>query len=200
MRMDVARTRLDELLAEARRSAHALADELEQVGDQHDLISHMLVGVTQLHASLKLTDIVAAIAETLINLIGTEDFALFVRDEPNGRFEKLWSTGPTAAQLGAFAAGQGPYGRAVESGEIALDAGSVATIPLAGSLTPGVFACVVICTLVAHKPKLTARDHQLLATFAEHGARSLEAAIRLAHVPSTPMTVAELRNVLEDPR
>jgi hypothetical protein len=198
--MDVARTRLDELLAEARRSAHALADELEQVGDQHDLIANLFVGVTQLHASLKLGDIVPALAETLINLIGTEDFALFVRDAPSGRFEKLWSTGKKAAELGAFAVGQGPLGRAVASGEIAYGGGSVATIPLAGSLQPGVFAAVVICTLVAHKPALTARDHQLLATFADHGARALEAAIRLAHVPSPSMSVAELKHVLEETR
>src|SRR3954447_16890908 len=98
MRIDAAKSHLDGLLQEARSSAHALADELEQVGDEHDLISHLFVGVAQLHASLKLHEIVAAIAETLINLVGTEDFALFVRDETSGRFEKLWSTGREAAQ------------------------------------------------------------------------------------------------------
>jgi hypothetical protein len=197
MRMDVAKTRLDELLQEARRSAHALADELEQVGDQHDLISHMFVGITQLHASLRLADIVTALAETLINLVGTEDFALFLRDEPAGRFEKLWSTGRNAAHLGAFTAGQGPLGRAVASTDIAYGAGSIATIPLGGSLQPGVFGAVVICSLVAHKPALAARDHQLLSMVADHGARALEAAIRLSRVPSTPTSVAEIKRVLE---
>jgi hypothetical protein len=198
MRIDAAKSRLDELLTEARSSAHALADELEQVGDEHDLISHLFVGVAQLHASLKLRDIVAAVAETLINLVGTEDFALFVRDETSGRFEKLWSTGPKASQLGGFAGGQGAFGRAVAGDGIVYDEGSVATIPLAGSLQPGCFAAVVVCSLVGHKPALTARDHQFLATFAEHGARALEAAIRLAQAPSMPTSVGELKRALEE--
>jgi hypothetical protein len=199
MRMEAAKSRLDELLTEARRSAHELADELEQVGDQHDLLSHLFVGVAQLHASLKLTDIVAALAETLINLVGTEDFALFVRDEATGRYEKLWSVGDNAARLSGFAEGQGSFGRAVETGAIVYDSGSVATIPLPGSLSPGCFAAVVMCRLVAHKPSLTERDHQLLLTFAEHGARALEAAIRLAQLPSAP-PLAELKRVLEEAR
>jgi hypothetical protein len=200
MRIDAAKSHLDGLLQEARRSAHALADELEQVGDQHDLISHLFVGVAQLHASLKLTDIVAALAETLINLVGTEDFALFVRDEATGRYEKLWSTGLNAAHLGSFADGQGSFGRAVSSGAIVYDSGSVATIPLASSFGSGSFGAVVMCRLVGHKPSLTERDHQFLLTFADHGARALEAAIRLAQPPSTPTSIAELKRALEEAR
>jgi len=198
--MEAAKSHLDGLLIEARRSAHALADELEQVGDQHDLISHLFVGVAQLHASLKLSDIVAALAETLINLVGTEDFALFVRDGASGRFEKLWSTGINAARLEGFTDGQGPYGRAVDSGAIVYDSGSVATIPLAGSLSPGCFGAVVMCRLVGHKPSLSERDHTFLLTFADHGARALEAAIRLAQTPSAPTSIAELKRALEEAR
>jgi hypothetical protein len=200
MRTDAAKTHLDGLLQEARRSAHELADELEQVGEQHDLISHLFVGVAQLHASLKLSDIVAALAETLINLVGTEDFALFVRDESSGRYEKLWWTGLDAAHLEGFADGQGSYGRAVETGAIVYDAGSVATIPLAGSLRPGCFGAVVMCRLVGHKPSLTERDHQFLLTFADHGARALEAAIRLAQTPASPTSIADLKRALEEAR
>jgi hypothetical protein len=200
MRTDTAKNRLDELLTEARHSAGELVEELEQVGDQHDLISHLFVGVAQLHASLKLSEIVAALAETLINLVGTEDFALFVRDESTGRFEKLWSTGTNAAHLGSFADGQGSIGRAVETGAIVYDSGSVATIPLAGSLSPGCFAAVVMCRLVGHKPSLTERDHQFLLTFADHGARALEAAIRLARAPSTTPSISELKRALEEAR
>ena len=200
MRIDAAKSRLDELLSEALRSAHELADELEQVGDQHDLLSHLFVGVAQLHASLKLSDIVAALAETLINLVGTEDFALFVRDEASGRFEKLWSTGERAARLGSFVDGQGSFGRAVATGAIVYDSDSVATIPLAGSLSPGCFGAVVMCRLVGHKPSLSERDHTFLLTFADHGARALEAAIRLAQTPSAPTSIAELKRALEEAR
>ena len=200
MRTDAAKSHLDGLFDEARRSAHAIADELEQVGDQHDLISTLFVGVAQLHASLKLTDIVAALAETLINLVGTEDFALFLRDDESGRFEKLWSTGANAAHLGSFVDGQGAFGRAVASGAIVYDSGSVATIPLAGSLSPGCFGAVVMCRLVGHKPSLTERDHQFLLTFADHGARALEAAIRLAQAPTGTPSVAELKRALEETR
>ena len=203
MRIEAAKSRLDELLQEARRSAHQLADELEQVGAEHDLLSHLFVGVAQLHASLKLSDIVAALAETLINLVGTEDFALFVRDATTGRFEKLWSTGTSAAQLSGFADGQGPLGRALATGGIVYDAsgqgmgGAIVTIPFAGSLQPGCFGAVVICSLVAHKAALTERDHHFLATFADHGASALEAAIRLAQAPATTPSVLELRRALE---
>jgi len=200
MRTEAAKSRLDELLSEARRSADELVEELQQVGDQHDLISHLFVGVAQLHASLKLSDIVAALAETLINLVGSEDFALFVRDEATGQFEKLWSTGANAAHLGSFADGQGTLGRAVATGAIVYDSGSVATIPLAGSLSPGCFGAVVMCRLVAHKHSLTERDHQFLLTFADHGARALEAAIRLAQAPSTPTSIADLKRALEEAR
>jgi len=64
MRTEAAKTRLDDLLSEARRSADELIEELHQVGDQHDLISHLFVGVAQLHASLKLSDIATAMKLT----------------------------------------------------------------------------------------------------------------------------------------
>src|SRR4051812_36647828 len=110
--------RIDRLLGEARRSAQELATELEQVGAQHELLVHLYVGVNQLHSSLRLPEMVSSFAETFINLIGTEDFALFVKDDPSGRFEKLWSMGAGAEKLAGFASGEGTLGACLAKGDI----------------------------------------------------------------------------------
>src|SRR5437588_6773815 len=96
--------------------------------DELDLICNLYVQLEQLHGSLEPARVVAAVHETLINLVGSEDFALYLRDDASGRFEPLSSLG---AEGDSFVSGEGARGRAVQQGVIVYgDYAPVALVPL----------------------------------------------------------------------
>lgn len=144
-----------------------------------DLIANLYVQLKRLHGSLRLGDVIAAIHETLTNLIGTEDFALLLHDDASGRWEPLCAVGAGAGVTG-FAAGGEP-------------AGAVAVVALKSGLSPRPIGMIVLVRLVSHKPQLTNRDRALLEEYAQQAGVALEAALcaELAGVP--PVCVAELR-------
>jgi hypothetical protein len=154
---------------------------------------YSFVLLDRLHSSRKVGEVVAAIQEALINLIGSEDFALFVRDDNSRRFERLIATGERAGALKDFVTGEGVLGAAAAAVKIRYG-DPVAVVPLMSGRRIGSVGVVEIAGLLAHKPMLTARDHQLLDVLSRHGGLALEAAICMAAAPSRVCFVAELRH------
>ena len=85
--------RFERLLAEMRLHVGALADQVSETGRKADLLGKLFVQVERLHQRLDFNDVLEAIHETLVNLIGTEDFAVMVRDESTGTYRVLSSMG-----------------------------------------------------------------------------------------------------------
>lgn len=159
--------------------------------DELDLIGNLYVQLAQLHGSLEPARVVAAVHETLINLVGSEDFALYLRDDASGRYELLSSLG---MEGDAFDAGDGARGRAVKDGVIVYgDYAPVASVPLRGR--HGIIGLIEVRSLLPHKGALHPRDHALFELFAEHAGRALEAAL-CAEATNPTFDVAELRRRL----
>jgi GAF domain-containing protein len=160
--------------------------------DELDLISHLYVQLMQLHGSLDPARVITAMHETLINLVGSEDFALYLRDDASGRFEPLSSLG---AEGDSFISGDGARGRAVEDGVIVYgDYAPVALVPLRAR--DGILGLIEVRSLLPHKGALHARDRALFELFAGHAGLALEGALCAEHVHPT-IAVAELRRRLE---
>src|SRR5438445_3359847 len=92
-----------------------LARELDETGRAHELFASLYVTLERLHRSHKVGEVVAAIHEVVINLVGSEDFALFVFDEASAQFQSLSSMG-AGALLAPFTAGEGALGKAAAAG------------------------------------------------------------------------------------
>jgi hypothetical protein len=159
--------------------------------DELDLIFNLYVQLDQLHASLEPARVIAAVHETLINLIGSEDFAIYLRDGGSGRYEPLSSLGVEGT---SFELGDGPRGRAVRDGVIVYgDYAPIALIPLRGR--DGILGLVEVRSLLPHKGALHPRDHSLFELLVSHAGLALEGALA-AEATHTTIAVAELRRRL----
>jgi hypothetical protein len=159
-----------------------LARELEETGRAHELFASLYVTLERLHRSLKVPDVVAAIHEVLINLVGTEDFALFVRDDESGRFQLLSAMGK-GREIGEFVVGEGALGLAAAARELRWgDPRAVAPLLDDGGRCVGLIAIV---GLLLHKPTLERRDQVVVETLAAHAGIALEAALAASAAAST---------------
>jgi hypothetical protein len=154
-------------------------------------LDYALVLLQRLHGSLQVGDVLSAIQETLINLLGSEDFALFVRDDGSGRFERLLAVGERAAALQPFAAGEGVLGGVAAGGRIAYGV-PLASVPLRSGRSTGAMAVVAIMGLLPQKPALTTRDLALLELLSRHAGLALEAALCAQAAPRPICFINEL--------
>ena len=183
-------------LEHAERAERALSEELQATGRAHELFASLYVELERLHRSLKLGDVVAAVHEALINLVGSEDFALFVRDEGSGRFRRLSGMGSGLAAAD-FAAGEGRLGEAVQGRLVRWG-----DPPAAAPLVDGAGRCVgliAVLGLLQHKRELERRDRTLIEVLAAHAGVALEAALCAAAGPPS-WNVERLRALLGGPR
>jgi hypothetical protein len=179
---------MEELLARTERQAAQLAN--------------LFVATYQLHASLEVADVRAAIADIAVNLLGAERFSILLEDEtgafvvaPEGGGQGL---GDAKDAIGAEAAPPTYTG-----GDPVLDAclkqGTPQFGPAAGSemlvavpfVRQGeVVGVLSIRAFLSHKPGLNADDHELLDLMAAHAASALVAA-RAFHVSHRKLTAYE---------
>jgi hypothetical protein len=155
-------------------------------------VDFSFVMLERLYASLQVGEVVTALQEGLINLVGSEDFTLFVRDDNSRRFEHLLSTGGRAGALQSFVTGEGVLGAAAAAAKIRYG-DPVAVVPLMSGRRIGSVGVVVIVGLLAHKRALTSQDHELLEVLSRHGGLALEAAICASAAPGRVCLVERLR-------
>jgi hypothetical protein len=165
-------------LQAAQGAGSQLRAELDEVAEQQDLLANLYTVLRRLHGSLRLDDVIAAMGELLTNLIGTEDFAIYLREGDSQRFRARLASGRGAERDG-FTAGEGFLGVSVEAGTIRYgdDGQLIALVPLASSLGRGPIGLVAILGLLAHKPRLVPRDQVVLDLFLTQAALAVEAAL-----------------------
>jgi GAF domain-containing protein len=198
--LDEMRRRTETLLADlddAQRLGREIGRELEEVGRQHDLLANLYVQLRRIHGSLVLAEVVAALAETLTNLVGTEDFALFLRDEGE-RFEPLTAAGAGRA-LAPFSVGEGELGEVVQAGAVRYGTRPVAIVPLL--VDQKCIGVVALVGLLPHKAALGPRDRALLEVLSEHAGVAIEAAtVCSASSGVRRLRVSELRALVGSDR
>jgi hypothetical protein len=143
-------------------------------------LASRFIQLKRLHSSLDLSTVLNALNEVLVNVVGTEDFALFLFDDESTRFEKLYGLGSRAAALSSFAANEEP-------------AAVSALIRLRSGTSYAVLGIVVITQLLPHKPGLCAHDRSLLADLADHAGIAIEAALLARKASCRPLVVREVR-------
>jgi hypothetical protein len=154
------RDRLAEIEAENRR----VSDEFVAVQDQNAELVSLYAAIERLHGAPTRTDVVTAIQEIVVNLVGSEEFALFELTPDGRRLSPAHAFGVKASSLKEIAVGSEA---AAARDELRL----AAFVPL--KLGEKVTGAVAIYRLLAHKSALTDFDRELFSVLERHAALAL---------------------------
>jgi len=162
-------------LEQARQRAEENYTRYAEAARQHADMMNLYVAAHRLHESLDRKDVLAAIQEIIINLIGSEELAVFELAEDGKVLRLVDSFGIEAAQWKEFPLGEGPLGDSIRAGRAYVAArGSgklTACVPLmAGERTVGL---VAVFSLLPQKPALQQVDHELFDVLRAHGGSAL---------------------------
>jgi GAF domain len=168
---------------EAERRAYL--ERYLEVEAQNDNVAKLYAATLRLHSTISHADVLAAVHEIIINLVGSEEFAVFEMNADGSRLVRSSSFGMDAARLVPIAPGVGIIGRCAQSGESYVaghdakadgarsptEAHLTACIPL---VVEGVMTgAVAIYRLLGHKPQLEPVDLELFTLLGSHAATAL---------------------------
>ncbi len=153
------------------------AQRYVEVEEQNESLANLYVASHRLHSTLDSSEVVECIKEILLNMIGSEDFGLFVVDDETGALVRSGYEGETAGgpEKANIIPGEGLEGVVALGGEPFFgesgDEGLPACVPL--KIKDRVVGLIVIYTLLSHKKGLSVLDHKLLELLAGHAASAL---------------------------
>lgn len=153
------------------------AQRYVEVEEQNESLANLYVASHRLHSTLDSVEVVECIKEILLNMIGSEDFGLFVVDDETGELVRAGCEGDTAAAYdrARIAVGEGLEGSVAVGGEPFFGEASCgepfACVPL--KIKDRVVGVIAIYALLSHKKELSSLDHKLLELLAGHAASAL---------------------------
>ncbi len=168
--------RLLDLLGAAETASRQFEDRFVEVEQQNSNLAMLYAASYQLHATIDRVEVLQAIQEIVINLVGSEELAIL--GVGGDRLTALASVGLDAPQLARLGDGAGLVGRALALGRpLIADGGDpdplgvTASIPLV--IAGRTLAVIAILRLLPHKPALDPLDRELFELLATHAATAL---------------------------
>ena len=165
---------LENRLRHVEEENQTLSQTCTHLQEQNEAISNLYVAKHRLHASLDATEIMNIVTEILVELVGTEEFAILFLDQKTKVLKRVSGRGAKEVS-DTVALSEGILGRVASSGKPFYSDSSdqsqtkgvpLAVIPLkAEGTSVGVIA---VYRLLPHKKGFTPVDHQLLELVAEH--------------------------------
>jgi hypothetical protein len=173
------RERLRERLAEIEAENRRLCDHFVAVQEQSTDLAQRYVALERLHASVNREETLAAVQEIVVNVIGSEEVAIFERR--GGALELAASFGVDPGPLRRIPLGVGAVGRTGATGRLYVagregppapgDEALTAAVPLRfGEDVAGV---VAIYRLLGHKPGVSETDQALFDLLSAHAGVAL---------------------------
>ena len=154
------------------------AEKYHQIETQSSNLSNLYVASYQLHASVEREAVLSTIQEIVVNLIGSEEVAIFEFHENAHEFRLASSFGVAESRLKNFKAGSGPIGSRLLSGEVFVNdhvSGGedklTACVPL--RIGERVTGAILVFRLLEHKQGLQPVDHELFELLAIHASTAL---------------------------
>ncbi len=172
--------RLRQGLASCQREHDCARNGFSALEQQAAELGNLYVVMERLHGALEYGEVLAAVQDVVINVIGSEELAIFEPSEDGRELFPVQSFGVEARQLGPLQVGVGPVGRAAADGKAWVIGDGppppefpdlTACVPLqAGGRVVGVLA---IWRMLRHKPAFGAADRNVLELLARHAATAL---------------------------
>jgi len=159
------------------------AERYVEVEEENNNLANLYVASYQLHSTLDSSEVIKAILEIVINLIGAEIFCVYICEETTGLLTPVAAEGDELAEWPLLQVGEGFVGESVETGEVAIgnpaeqgrppsQAGQpVVSIPL--RVDEGHVGAIVIYKLLQQKDGFTALDNELFSLLAGHAATAI---------------------------
>lgn len=200
-----------------KQTSEELESELEAVRTDRDLLTEQMISAErqagrimslyvathQLHATLRVEDVYAAIGEIAQDLLGAESFAVIVQDD----LEQGWKVGLSREtdegvvplfEGSPYAGGLELIDRSLEDGVLRIqeDARSpvIATVPL--RVDNGILGVLAVFKVFTHKSEPLDRDRDLLELLSAHVGSALLAADSYCTADRRLRTLKELVGLL----
>ena len=180
------------------------AQRYVEVEEQNESLANLYVASHRLHSTLDSLEVVECIKEILLNMIGSEDFGLFVVDDESGELVRSGYEGETAAEPAKerTTLGEGVEGAVALIGEPFFSEsagdGPCACVPL--KIKERVVGVIAIYTLLSHKKGLSVLDHKLLELLAGHAASALISSKLYSMADRKLRTIEGFMNLLRVPQ
>jgi hypothetical protein len=148
-----------------------------KVEEQNEALANLYVASYQLHSTLDPKEVVQIIDEIIINLIGAEEFAVFMIDNVLNELILMGGElGRRSFPRGRIPVGQGIEGQVASTknlyrSETGSDAGVLICVPL--KIKEDLIGVISIYKLLDHKRGFTSLDYELLNLLAGHAATAL---------------------------
>jgi len=178
---DAANVELERLRArfdDVEQENEKYAAQYHQIEVHSSNLSNLYVASYQLHASVERDVVLSTIQEIVVNLIGSEEVAIFEFHGEADEFRLASSFGVENSRLKNFKAGTGPIGSRLLSGEVFVNdhvAGGedklTACVPL--RIGDRVTGAILVFRLLEHKQALQPVDHELFELLAIHASTAL---------------------------
>lgn len=172
-----------ERLRSAEASSERWAARHAETERCHDDLANLFVASDQLHSTRDPDEVVSAISEIVINLVGAERFVLYAYDGERERLTPFVAEGFPLEGLAEVRVGEGEIGQAVARGEVWVgeaglrdggrgDGGApIAVIPLC--VRTSVLGAIAIHKLLEQKSGISELDRQLFDLLAQHASTAL---------------------------
>lgn len=165
------RARFEEVAGENQR----FAEQYQHIEEQSGHLANLYVASYQLHTSVDRATVLTTIQEIVINLIGSEQLAIYQRN--GNAFGLAASFGLDEEQLTALVTGEYAVEKLGE-GHIFRDPKArqplTACVPL--RIGDEVIGAILVFRLLEHKPSLQPVDHELFELLAVHASTALHCA------------------------
>jgi hypothetical protein len=174
---------LEEKLTIIEREAKRYFEQYVDVELQNANVANLYVASFRLHGTLKRDEVLAAMTEIVINLIGSEELAIYEMSDDGKHLSLVSSFGLRQETLREVSVGRGVIGQCAESGETYVrgaDEGIepegaertlTACVPL--KVDGRVTGAVAIFRLLGHKRSLEDVDRELFALLGTQAATAL---------------------------
>lgn len=172
---------LAERMESIEREKRSYAQRYLEVEQRNNDLANLYVASYQLHGTLNREAVLAAIVEIVINLVGSEELAVWELDDASRELRLIASFGIDAdawnrvrlgnGVIGACAATGQPFVAGSETLSLGPERTLTACIPL--RLDETVVGAIAIFRLLQQKQQLEPIDHELFELLASHAASAL---------------------------
>ena len=167
--LDHNRKQLQQQLADIEKQSKEYSDRFVEVEQQSSHLTNLYVATYQLHGTLDRAEVLAVIQEIIINLVGSEEMAVFEIDEDSSKLNLIAQFGLAEGAFQNLRLGDGIIGKAAQTGQMfvgdthsregALPEEEHLTVCFPLKLGSRVRGVIAVLRLLQHKRRLEDVDH-----------------------------------------
>lgn len=174
------KSKLMEKFKEVEKENQDFANKYVEIEHENNMLANLYIASYQLHSTLDIKEVLTIIMEVIINLIGAEQFALFLFDEKSNILKSVASEGIDDLPIIKF--GEGVIGEAAKSGtEYFKEDMSVQGTPdpndplvcIPMKIKERVIGTIVIYKLLTQKDSFNDLDYEMFSMLAGHTATAI---------------------------